>query len=233
MVILIMKVKLNKSERDTIILHLVFVGVCLLVILILTNLPIGIKLLILVTIYNLLVVVFGALRNYQEWINIWLFSFILSVFQVFPDWILSAEFDILIFPEDGLFKIGTVSGYMLGLWAIPLFIILYVGQRLQERYSKKSSYLIVGVLALLIFGFAENTMWMLQSWYAQNVTMLGHLAVYIIIPEIILGLSAFYAYDTIKENHHWFKIPMAFIIMLLYIGSTVFFYFLIEKLIIP
>jgi len=228
-----MKIKLNKSERDAIILHLVFVVVCLLVILILTNLPIGIKLLILVTIYNLLVVVFGALRNYQEWINIWLFSFILSVFQVFPDWILSAEFDILIFPEDGLFKIGTVSGYMLGLWAIPLFIILYVGQRLQERYSKKSSYLIVGVLALLIFGFAENTMWMLQSWYAQNVTMLGHLAVYIIIPEIILGLSAFYAYDTIKENHHWFKIPMAFIIMLLYIGSAVFFYFLIEKLIIP
>jgi len=197
------------------------------------NLPIGIKLLILVTVYNLLVVVFGALRNYKEWINIWLFSFILSIFQIFPDWILSAELDILMFPEDGLFKVGTVSGYMLGLWAIPLFIILFVGQRLQERYTKKSSYLIVGTLALLIFGFAENSMWMLQSWYAQNVTMLGHLAVYIIIPEIILGLSAFYAYDSIKENHHWFKIPMAFIIMLLYIGSAVFFYFLIEKLIIP
>jgi len=227
-----MKLNLNKSERDVIILHLVFVGVCLLVILIPIGLPIGIRLLILVIIYNLLVVIFGTLRNYKEWINIWLFSFILSIFQIFPDWILSAELEILVFPEDGLFKIGSVSGYMLGLWAIPLFIILFVGQRLQERYSKKSSYLIVAILALLIFGGSENSMWMLQSWYAQNVTMLGHLAIYIIIPEIILGLSAFYAYDLIKENYHWFKVPVTFIIMLLYIGSAVFFYFLIEKIII-
>lgn len=227
-----MKPTLNKSERDVIILHLIFVMICLLVFLIPIGLPIGIRLLIVVIFYNLLIVFVGALRNYQEWINLWLFSFILSIFQVFPDWILSAELEVLIFPEDGLLKIGTVSGYMLGLWVIPLFIILFVGQRLRERYSKNISYLVVGIMAFLIFGGAESTMWMLQSWYAQNVTMVGHLAVYIIIPEIILGLSAFYAYNSIKENRHWFKIPVTFIIMLIYIGSAVFFYFLIEKIII-
>jgi hypothetical protein len=43
--------------------------------------------------------------------------------QIWPDWFLSAQLEILVFPEDGLFKIGTVSGYMLFLWAIPFFII--------------------------------------------------------------------------------------------------------------
>jgi hypothetical protein len=136
-----------------------------------------------------------------------------------------------VFPEDGLFKIGTVSGYMAGLWVIPLFLIVFIGQQLQERYSRKTSYVSVAAMSLLIFGLSEQLMWMLQSWYAQEVVMIGHIALYIIVPEIILGLSTYYFYHQIREKNFWFKIPLAFIVMILYLGNAVFFYFLIEKVI--
>ncbi|MCJ7774470.1 MAG: hypothetical protein MUP22_15205, partial [Desulfobacterales bacterium] len=83
----------------------------------------------------------------------------------------------------------------------------------------------------VIFGLSEQTMWMLSSWHAQNVTMVGHLAIYIIIPEIILGLSAYWCYERLKDMKHWVKVPAAFLVMLLYLGSASYFYFLIEVVI--
>jgi len=203
-----MKISLAKTERDVLLVHTLFVISCLILLLIPIGIPIGITLFILVLIYNLLIIIVGIWRNHKEWIQIWIFTILISIFQIWPDWVLSAEFNILVFPEDGLFKIGTVSGYMLGLWTIPLFLILFIGQRIQERFSKKLGYISVIVMSLVIFGLAEQLMWMLQSWYAQNVTMIGHIALYIIVPEIILGLSTYYCYELIKEKSYWLKIPL-------------------------
>ena len=90
-------------------------------------------------------------------------------------------------------------------------------------------YISTALLSLLIFGVAEQTLWMIGSWYAQNVVMLGNIALYIIIPEVLLGLTTYYYYNKIKEKSQWEKIPVAFIVMLLYIGSAGFFYFLFER----
>ena len=226
-----MKLKISKVVKDFLIIHLIFIALCVLILLIPISVSIGIKLFILVAIYNIIIPLFAYLRNHTEWINIWLFVFILSLFQVWPDWFLSAELGILVFPEDGFVKIGTVSLYMAGLWAIPLFLIIFIGSYLQENYSMQKVYLIVAFLSLIIFGLAEQTIWMIESWYAQNVIMVGHLALYIIIPEIILGITTFYGYNLIQDKNSLLKIPVTFIIMLLYLGSAVFFYFLIERVI--
>lgn len=225
-----MRELLTEMESDFIIVHILFSIICGIV-LFLPGIPIGIKLFILVVIYNTIIPLVGVWRKYTEWINIWVFSFILSMLQLFPDWFLSAQLNILVFPEDGLFKIGTVSGYMLFLWAIPFFIILFVGYIVNEKVSEQSTYWIVALISLLIFGVSEMTMWTIGSWYAQNVTMVGHTAIYIIIPEVILGISAYLAYRMIQEKTVWIKFPTAFTIMLLYLGSAVFFYFFFEKII--
>jgi len=224
-----MRELLTEMERYFIIIHLVFSIICGIV-LFLPGIPIGIKLFILVIIYNTIIPLVGVWRKYTEWINIWVFSFILSMLQLFPDWFLSAQLNVLVFPEDGLFKIGTVSGYMLFLWAIPFFIILFIGYRVREQVSEHSTYWIVALISLLIFGVSEMTMWTIGSWYAQNVTMVGHTAIYIIIPEIILGISAYWSYKMIQDKTIWLKFPTAFMIMLLYLGSVAFFYFLFEKI---
>ena len=221
-----------KTTRDFIIVHLIFVGLCFAVLIIPVPISMGIKLFILVASYNLLILLVGLFRKDSEWVKLWVFVFFISLFQIWPDWFLSAQLNVLVFPEDGLFNIGTVSGYMAGLWAIPLFIICFIGLKLKEKYSLPKTLIAIGLIALAIFGFSEQSMWMLQSWYPQNVTLIfDHLAVYIIIPEVILGLSTFYYFQKTKNQHYLMLIVVAFGIMLLYLGSVSFFYFVFEKVI--
>ena len=222
----------TKTTRDFILVHLIFTVLCFAVLNIPIPIAIGIKLFILVISYNLLIPLVGLFRKYSDWVKLWVFVFLISLFQIWPDWFLSAQLNILIFPEDGLFKIGTVSGYMAGLWAIPLFILCFIGLKLKEIYSQFKALIVVGLISMNVFMFSELTMWMLQSWYPQNVTLIfDHLAVYIIIPEVILSLSTFYYFEKIKTQNFLLSIVVAFGIMLLYLGSASFFYFLFEKII--
>jgi hypothetical protein len=225
-------IRLTRSEKDAILIHTLFTLLCGIVIFLFRHLPVGQRLLFLVIVYNLAMPAWGVFRKDKDWINLWLFALILSMFQVFPDWFLSSQLNILVFPEDGCFKIGTVSGYMAGLWTIPMFIIIFIGERVNERVSQSAAYYSVAAAALIIFGGSEATLWLLPSWYAQHVTMIGHIAIYILFPEIVLGASAYGCYQLIKNHPHLVKIPAAFIVMQLYLGSACFFYFLIEKIII-
>ncbi len=225
-----MKLSVTREERDTVILHMVY-SVLSLAVLLIPGVETGIKLFILVAVYIIALPVTAKLRGYDLWINIWLFALILSVFQVFPDWFLSHQLGVLVFPEDGFVKIGTVSSYMAGLWAIPVFIIVYASVRVGERVSPRSGYWTAALMAMVIFGASEETVWMLPSWYARNVVMVSHTAVYIIIPEIILGVSCLYAFKQIREKKNWIKIPAAFLVMLLYLGAAAFFYFVVERLV--
>jgi Domain of unknown function (DUF6989) len=224
--------KLTAMERDAILLHLVFAVLCTIVLVLPINLSVGIKMLFLVLFYNIVTPIIGTRYQRKEWFDIWVFVFITSLFQVMPDWYLSAQLNVLDFPDDGIFKIGDVSGYMAGLWAIPLFIIIFTGKRIRDRFSLSVTLWTVAVLSLLIFAGSEETMWIIPSWKAINVTQIGHIAVYLIIPEIILGLSAYLSYESIQGRNYWLKIPAAFVVMLLYTGSLSIFYFLIEKIIL-
>lgn len=226
-----MKFKLKLLDKSFIIFHSIFAVFSLIMLLIPPPLEIGVKLFILVIIYNLSSFLIGIFTHDEIWMRIWLFSFLISIFQVFPDWFLSAELNILMFPEDGLFKIGTVSGYMFGLWAIPLFIIIFIGIKSRQTLTEAKAALIVIFLTLIIFGTSEATIWIIGSWYPQNVTTLfNHLAIYIIPAELILGFSSFYIFTRIKDKHLLYYVPLSFTIMLLYLGSSSFFYFLIEKI---
>jgi len=221
-----------KTTRDFIIVHLIFIGLCVAILIIPIPIAMGIKLFILVVSYNLLILIVGLLRKNNEWVKLWVFVFLISLFQIWPDWFLSAQLNVLVFPEDGFFKIGTVSGYMVGLWAIPLFLICFIGLKLRVKFTHIKTLIAIGLISLAIFGFSEQSMWMLQSWYPQNVTLFfDHLAVYIIIPEVILGLSTFYYFQKIENRNFLMLIIAAFGVMLLYLGSASFFYFLFEKVI--
>lgn len=224
-----MKLLLTREERDALVFHAAYAALSLAVLLI-PGLEIGIKLFMLAVTYTVALPVTARLRNHDSWANIWLFAAVLSVFQIFPDWYLSRELGVLVFPEDGFLKIGTVSGYMAGLWTIPVFIIVYTSQRVGERVSARAGYWTAALLAMVIFVASEETVWMLPSWYAQKVVMLGHVAVYIVIPEMIFGVSCMYAFERIKEKRDWVKIPAAFFVMLLYFGAAALSYFIVERL---
>ena len=225
-----MNFKLTTTEKDALIIHGLFALLCFVILILPVEIGAGVKLFILVVVYNIVMAGYGLLKKDKEWFGIWLFCSILSIFQVFPDWIIADILKAIVFPEDGLFKIGSVSGYMAGLWAIPVFMIIYIAEKICSRISRPAAYLVAGIIAFLIFFMSEQTVWLIPSWYAVNVKMIGFSAIYIIIPEIILGLGAYRCYEEIRDRAHWMKVPAAFLVLLLYTGSVVFFYFLFERI---
>ncbi|MCK4483962.1 MAG: hypothetical protein KAU89_04000, partial [Candidatus Thorarchaeota archaeon] len=220
------------SIRDFVYVHLLFAVVAAAVLLIPATAGISARMLVVVIAYNVMIPLVALQRGHTEWIRIWLFVFALSILQIWPDWFLSAELGVLAFPDDGFFMIGTVPVYMAGIWAIPLFVIIYVGQVIQRRWTDKWVLAIVGALTLTIFVAAEATMWMLPSWSAQGVAMIGHVAVYIIVPEIVLGLSTYITYDVIRERPLWMIAIAAFLVMVLYLGCAVLSFFMIERVLL-
>ncbi|MCB1169405.1 MAG: hypothetical protein KDK25_03680 [Leptospiraceae bacterium] len=206
----------------------------------LSPMPVGWRFLGCVLLFGLL---FGlyTFRNRHRWPELWsmwYFSTFVSVFQVLPDWFLSRVLDVLVFPEDGLIKIGSVSAYMAGLWAIPFFVIL-----LSVRFSASSnarldwpggsitlpSLAVASIAALVIFGASEATLWILGSWYAQNVSMIGHVALYVLFPEFLLGCYLYLAYVWSRQKRVWIQILYAAHVSLLYTGALALSYLFFEK----
>jgi len=225
-----MNFKLTTIEKDALIIHGLFSLLCFVILILPVEIGAGVKLFVLVIVYNIVMAGYGLLKKDKEWFGIWLFCSILSIFQVFPDWIIADILKAIVFPEDGLFKIGSVSGYMAGLWTIPMFLIIYIAEKISTRISGLAAYIAAGIIAFLIFFMSEQTVWLIPSWYAVNVKMIGFSAFYILIPEIILGLGAYRCYEEIRGRSHWIKVPATFLVMLLYTGSVVFFYFLFERI---
>ncbi|MHA2383890.1 MAG: DUF6989 domain-containing protein, partial [Candidatus Thorarchaeota archaeon] len=191
------------------------------------------KMLVLVLLYNGLIVVDFYAKGYEDWKSIWIFAFMLSLLMVFPDWYIAETLGALQFPNDGFPMIGgSIPLYMAGLWSIPFFIILFIGREVQERKSLGMAYGLVSLISIMFFVLAELTLVNLPSWTATVIGMTGNLAWYIIIPELFLGLSAFVCYNIVKDKKIWMKFIGAFTVMILYIGSASFFYFLIETLLL-
>ena len=221
---------LSQEEFDALIIHFLFGILCILVLILPLAIPFGVRMVILVLSYIVIIPVVGKYRGYSDWVDIWFFSLILSLFQLFPDWFLSEQLDILIFPDDGFLRIGTVSIYMLGLWTIPVFMILFIGIKSKLRYSSRNVYFIVGGISFIIFTSSE--LFLYTSWHAQNVLMISNVAVYIIIPEILFGLTSYWMYLQIRKTSIIRKIFGAATVMVFYLGNTAFFYFLVEKVIL-
>ncbi|MCU0576385.1 MAG: hypothetical protein MUD15_06125 [Desulfobacterota bacterium] len=222
--------KLKPEEKHFVAFHAVFTLICTLVVLV-PMAAMGARVLGLVILYNVALPLHGVIRKDRQWTRIWLFSFVLSLFQVFPDWFLSAQLGILVFPDHGPWSIGTIAGYMAGLWTIPLFVIIFLAERVRDRSSADMAYISAALAALVIFGMSEMVAWRLPLWYARDVVMWGHTALYIIVPEIILGLSCLYGYNSVKGRGLGAIVPVAFLVMQLYLGSAAFFYFLVEKVV--
>jgi hypothetical protein len=218
---------------DLILMHIVFAIPTALIIALFPDVAIGARLLLVVILYNILLPLWSFKRNHKEWLEIWSFVLPLSILMVFPDWFLAAQLNVLEFPVDGFPMIGEIPIYMAGLWVIPLFLIILIGMEMEIRRDVTFGFAIVVIMSLLIFGASEATLWMLGSWSAVNVIgLIGNVAIYIIIPEIILGLSTYICFMFLRDKSIWLRLLAAFGIMVFYIGNASFFYFVIERLLL-
>jgi hypothetical protein len=216
---------------DLILMHIIFAIPTALILAIFQDVAIGARFLVVVILYNTLLPLWAHFREHNDWLEVWIFVFPISLLMIFPDWFIASQLEVLSFPVDGFPMIGTVPIYMAGLRAIPFFLIAYTGLQVRPKGVPMTT-LAVLVTSLLIFGGSEVTLWMLGSWYAHDVLMIGNVAIYIIVPELILGLSIYIGHLMTREMSIPHRLVMAFIIMIMYIGNASFFYFIIERLIL-
>ncbi|MCR9142227.1 MAG: hypothetical protein NXI24_08240 [bacterium] len=224
------KAMLSSTEKHAIYFHLVFAAVTAAFLLAPTGPEIGWKIFLLLVVYNIALPVLGRRLGHDRWFDLWLFVFPLSLLQIFPDWFMSAVLNSLVFPDTGFPFIGTVGAYMGLMWSIPLFAILFVTWRARKNLSRAGAYVLVVVLTVVTFGIAEATLWVIPIWYAApHILAPAYIAVYVIIGEAILGIAAWYAYQTVADRGIGSKLVAALAVMLIYTGAIAVSYLLVER----
>lgn len=208
-----------RAWRDALLLHLFFAAAAVALFWALPVPERGWGILGLVAIYNLLLPLIASRGGHRDWLEIWIFLLPLSVLQVLPDWVLSQQFGILMFPDLGGPRIGTVPAYMAGMWVIPLFWVLWLAGR---------SGLTAAILALLIFAGAEWGAQPLHLWHAQHVAQFLGVAEYVLIPELLLGWATAYAFEHTRDGNPFARIGAAVCVTTFYTGALVLAYFLSE-----
>jgi hypothetical protein len=133
---------------------------------------------------------------------------------------------VLVFPPDGLFKWDTVSGYMALLWAIPASTILVTYCFVKANTNGKIGFAAALAVGALLFIGSEELVWMLPSWYAVNVVMWGHVARYIIVPEIILTVLIILVFERVREKSLAYYVLSAMAVSATYTASAVTFYYI-------
>lgn len=186
---------MNASTREGIWFHILFFFVAASVLLFARDAMLGKGLLLLVLGYNLLLPAVAFVRRHPEWLALWAFLLPLSAAQVLPDLALANVAKVLVFPDLGQFRIGgAVPVYFMGMWTMLLFPLLLIGN------STRSRYLNTGVMAFISFTFWEWAARQLQLWHAQDVLMSHGIALYVLVPEVLLCLTALWMYRLTGES---------------------------------
>lgn len=222
-----MQFKLARADRDFLLLH-AFFGFCVLFVLNASILPLGWRITALVIFYNLLLPAFARAVRYEGWFELWTYLLPLSLLMILPDWFLAEALGVLVFPDTGAPFIGPVPVFMGGMWVIPFFIIIYIGRRFR---GPRAPYL-AGLASGIIFLASEATLWRLPIWIAQNVAQVAHIAWYLVVPLILVGVFALWGFEWSLGKSFWHKLAAGFMVMVIYIGNTGLFYLLVERVLL-
>lgn len=209
----------GSGERDAILLHAMFAVVAGLVLLA-APAPPGPAILLLVLLYSTAFLAVAFRRGHQAWLQLAALTMPLSALQVMPDWFLSKGLGVLVFPDNGVPMIGTVPVFMAAMWTIPLNLGVLGAEAIRRRSGMAAGTLTAGLIALVPFAGSEELVWRIPIWYAQHVRMVGHTAVYIVAPEVILGAGTFLAWQWMRSRPFPAKLPAALALMLIYAGSA-------------
>jgi hypothetical protein len=200
--------------REAVWFHLLFFVGAAPVLLFMHDIALGTGLLWLTIAYNLAIPAIGLLRGHAEWLWLWLFLVPLSLAQVLPDWALVSIAHTLVFPDLGALRVGgEVPVYFMGMWMTLLFPITLFAN------AQRSPYASAGLMSLLAFAFWEWTAPLLNIWYNRDVSHLGSMALYPLIPELLLGLTTLWAYRTLKSASTMARIAGAVSVSVFYAGA--------------
>ncbi len=195
--------------------------------------PTGVVILTLVVVYHLGTVGLARARGHRQWLRWWRFGAVLSLFMVVPDAVLAAGLGVLDFPPDGIPDLGPVTLHMAGLWTIPAVVIVAVTDAVGYRRGARAATAATLVTTLVVFAGAEATLTLLPVWEAVGVTTVGGVAVYIVLPELLLGWMIVAAVRWLRTSRPIATVPVAALVALTYTGAACAAWLLIERGLMP
>jgi hypothetical protein len=181
--------------------------------------------LVLVVLYNLALPVMAQARGHHEVVQMWTFLLPLSIFLLFPDWMLSAKLGLLHFSEHDWLHFGTVSAYRAFIWTIPLFLVVFIGSEIEKYQSTALALAAMLLSAIVLFVLEEEALFQLGAAHISHAATLFHAGWHVLIPQVLMGFAAFFAWQQVHCRNFLSKLFAAFIVMLIYTGGVAFCYF--------
>ena len=206
-----------QSVRDAVVFHVAF-ALLALAGLALPAPDLGWRLLGLVVVYSVALPLIGRARGHDEWVPLWGFLALVSLFQVIPDAFLASVLGTLNFPETGGPRLGLLPLAMAGMWTIPLWITVFTARQLDGGSLRRGLWIAALVCGIVLVS-SEATLWAVPIWEAVGVTTVGHVAVYVIVPEILLGAVTYLAYMNTRDQSWAVKLAAAGLVSLVYLGA--------------
>lgn len=214
--------------RDAIAFHIAFALVALAGL----ALPVpdlGWRLLGLVILYSIALPLVARARGHAEWVLLWAFLALVSLFQVGPDAFLASVLGTLHFPDTGGPRLGSTPLAMAGMWTIPLWVSLFTARQLDWGDLRRGLWIAALVCGIVLVG-SEATLWAVPIWEAaEGVTTIGRVAVYVVVPEILLGAVTYLAFMTTRDQAWTAKMAAAGLVSLVYLGALCASYGLVER----
>lgn len=213
------RLTLARDVRALLVLHAVY-GLCGAVAIALDPPAKGWGIFACVVAYNVALPLTARAVGRTDWLAMWAFLLPLSVFQVAPDWFLSAGLGTLEFPDVGGPRLGdAIQLAMAGMWVAPLFGVLALAGGSGARAA---------ALALAIFLGSELAAPVLELWEPHGATEVAGVALYVLPPEAALGWATWLAFRSTRGARTATRVAAAAAVSTFYTGALALAYFLTE-----
>merc|ERR1719223_734485 len=162
--------------------------------------------------------------------RIWKFAALLSIWQVTPDWFLAQSLGTLVFPYDGVPKIGgAVSVYMAFMWSIPMTAVISLCPGRGE--PSFSQLVTAAVAALLFFAGSEQFCHPLDLWHRTDSVkqVYVHIALYVLPAELVLGPAALYAHRVTESKGLLAQVAASMAVTMMYTGALALSHLFMEQ----
>lgn len=158
------------------------------------------------------VCVLAKLTDRTEWLAALSVLVPISIFQVFPDWMLAKSLGTIEFPDNGGLRIDAVIPLaMAGLWVLPLLIVILVARESLWRGALASTF---------VFAATEIAAPHIGIWQpAGDVNELLGIAVYVLPAEAALGAAVVYAVRVAADAGWATKLTAAAAVSIFYSGA--------------
>lgn len=148
----------------------------------------------------------------SEWLAALSVLVAVSIFQVFPDWMLVKVIGSIAFPDNGGVRIdGVIPLAMAGLWVLPLLVVVLLARDSLWRGA---------LVSTVVFAATEIAAPHLGIWQPTGgVNEVFGVAVYVLPAEAALGAATVYAVRVAARGGWASKVTAAAAVSIFYSGA--------------